>query len=127
MIKDIRKAALGYSRWKDEQTHFRKPWRFPEDITLPRILISDCLDQIEFQSKSKVYEIKQKKESKTISLPSTPTTQFMPISNVFPTNLGNGDNHANGNSLPTSTTGSPLAQKKVKKKFKFKFDKKSTE
>lgn len=127
MIKDIRKAALGYSRWKEEQTHCRKPWRYPEDITLPRILISDCLDTIESSSESKNNETTtQKKESKTLSLPSTPTTHYKPISNVFPsTNLVNGGNYANGNSLPTSTTGSPL--KKVKKKFKFKFDKKSTE
>lgn len=130
--KDIRKAALGYCRWKDEQSHFRKPWRYPEDITLPRILITDCLEEMTIDSRvnSRAIEIKSKKENKTISLPSTPTSasaQYKSISNVFPTtNLDNGCNE-NGNSLPASATGSPLTQKKSKRKFKFKFEKKATD
>lgn len=41
MVKDLRKAALGYKKWKLAQTHNRKPWRFPEEITTPRISVLD--------------------------------------------------------------------------------------
>lgn len=44
MVKDLRKAALGYKKWKNAQTgsqNHRKPWRFPEEIITPRISILD--------------------------------------------------------------------------------------
>lgn len=41
MVKDLRKAALGYKKWKNGQTHHRKPWRFPEEIITPRISVLD--------------------------------------------------------------------------------------
>lgn len=41
MVKDLRKAALGYKKWKNAQTHQRKPWRFPEEIITPRISVLD--------------------------------------------------------------------------------------
>lgn len=41
MVKDLRKAALGYIPWKRDQTHNRKPWRNPEEICCPRIAIED--------------------------------------------------------------------------------------
>lgn len=41
MVKDLRKAALGYKKWKTGQTHHRKPWRFPEEIITPRISVLD--------------------------------------------------------------------------------------
>lgn len=41
MVKDLRKAASGYKKWKGTQTHHRKPWRFPEEMISPRISISD--------------------------------------------------------------------------------------
>lgn len=41
MVKDLRKAALGYKKWKTAQTHHRKPWRFPEEIITPRISVLD--------------------------------------------------------------------------------------
>uniref|UniRef100_A0A182NTS7 START domain-containing protein n=1 Tax=Anopheles dirus TaxID=7168 RepID=A0A182NTS7_9DIPT len=44
MVKDLKKAALGYAGWKLTQPHLRKPWRFPEEIRCPRISIEDCLD-----------------------------------------------------------------------------------
>uniref|UniRef100_A0AAG5D9M9 START domain-containing protein n=1 Tax=Anopheles atroparvus TaxID=41427 RepID=A0AAG5D9M9_ANOAO len=44
MVKDLKKAALGYAGWKQTQPHLRKPWRFPEEIRCPRISIEDCLD-----------------------------------------------------------------------------------
>ncbi|KFB53139.1 AGAP008308-PA-like protein [Anopheles sinensis] len=44
MVKDLKKAALGYAGWKQTQPHLRKPWRFPEEIRCPRISIDDCLD-----------------------------------------------------------------------------------
>lgn len=40
MVKDLRKAALGYKNWKSLQEHNRKPWRFPEEIITPRLSIS---------------------------------------------------------------------------------------
>ncbi|XP_055642990.1 START domain-containing protein 10-like [Toxorhynchites rutilus septentrionalis] len=42
MVKDLKKAALGYVVWKQSQPHLRKPWRFPEEISCPRISIDDC-------------------------------------------------------------------------------------
>jgi hypothetical protein len=133
MIKDIRKAALGYIQWKQNQSHIRKPWRFPEEITVPRILVSDCWDPIELPTETKEDSMvmnsmmmKKKKENKTISLPSTPTTtQYKSITSNF-NSINNTTSNGNGNgmtSLPGSTTGSPLPQKKSKRKFKFKFDK----
>lgn len=41
MVKDLRKAALGYKKWKNNQTHHRKPWRYPEEIITPRISVLD--------------------------------------------------------------------------------------
>lgn len=41
MVKDLRKAALGYKKWKNAQEHHRKPWRFPEEIITPRISVLD--------------------------------------------------------------------------------------
>lgn len=41
MVKDLRKAALGYKKWKNVQTHHRKPWRFPEEIITSRISVLD--------------------------------------------------------------------------------------
>ncbi|XP_040165330.1 START domain-containing protein 10-like [Anopheles arabiensis] len=46
MVKDLKKAALGYPGWKLTQPHLRKPWRFPEEIRCPRISIDDCLDTV---------------------------------------------------------------------------------
>ncbi|EDS32744.1 conserved hypothetical protein [Culex quinquefasciatus] len=43
MVKDLKKAALGYVAWKQQQPHLRKPWRFPEEINGPRISIEDCM------------------------------------------------------------------------------------
>ncbi|XP_055590114.1 uncharacterized protein LOC129742264 [Uranotaenia lowii] len=45
MVKDLKKAALGYVSWKNSQPHLRKPWRFPEEISCPRISIDDCLEE----------------------------------------------------------------------------------
>lgn len=104
MVKDLRKAALGYVGWKQSQSHFRKPWRFPEDITVPRILITDCWDPEE-----PVYDVT------TPSAPSTPVSlpKLPNVSSI----------QSNGDSNPSSATNSPISQKKTKKKFKFKFDK----
>lgn len=41
MVKDLRKAALGYKKWKSLQEHNHKPWRNPEQIITPRLSISD--------------------------------------------------------------------------------------
>ncbi|CRK94389.1 CLUMA_CG007896, isoform B [Clunio marinus] len=103
MVKDLRKAALGYIEWKQNQSHFRKPWRDPEDITVPRILITDCWDPVEPVT-----------EMSTPSAPSTPTLHSKP--------LKISSSKSNGSSLPCSVTNSPIVQKKSKKKFKFKFD-----
>ncbi|XP_062707255.1 START domain-containing protein 10 isoform X2 [Aedes albopictus] len=61
MVKDLKKAALGYIGWKQTQPHLRKPWRFPEEISGPRISIEDCLDTV-------VVPVPR-------MLPQTPTTQ----------------------------------------------------
>lgn len=41
MVKDLRKAASGYKKWKGMQPHNRKPWRSPEEMISPRISILD--------------------------------------------------------------------------------------
>lgn len=41
MVKDLRKASLGYIAWKTNQPHNRKPWRNPEEIICPRISIEE--------------------------------------------------------------------------------------
>lgn len=106
MVKDLRKAALGYIAWKQSQSHIRKPWRNPEDITVPRILITDCWDPSEAAGDT------------TPSAPSTPST---PTAHVKPAKILSIQN--NGNSTTNSATNSPVSHKKTKKKFKFKFDK----
>lgn len=103
MVKDLRKAALGYIGWKQNQSHFRKPWRYPEDITVPRILVTDCWDPAE--------------PCDDITTPSAPST---PIAQPKPAKITS--IQKNGDSNPSSATNSPVSQKK-KKKFKFKFDK----
>jgi hypothetical protein len=101
MVKDLRKAALGYVGWKQSQMHLRKPWRFPEDITLSRIQITDCWDETDSVDK----------QIAPSSTPSTPKTLMKPL-----------NGNENGKSNDASETNSPVTQKK-KKKFKFKFDK----
>lgn len=41
VVNDLRKASLGYKKWKTTQSHDRKPWRFPEQMISPRISILD--------------------------------------------------------------------------------------
>jgi hypothetical protein len=105
MIKDLRKAALGYVDWKQNQSHFRKPWRYPEDITVPRILIEDCWESLAV-------------EDGNDSKPQTPTKNKA----ITKISSPNGDsNIVNSN----SATSSPVTAKKSTKlkKFKFKFEK----
>lgn len=106
MIKDLRKAALGYVTWKQTQLHFRKPWRYPEDITIPRILIEDCWDTPAAD------------ENNSPQFAETPTKMKAIAKNL---KESNGDSQ-NANS---STSNSPVTQKKSTKlkKFKFKFEK----
>lgn len=105
MIKDLRKAALGYVTWKQTQLHFRKPWRYPEDITIPRILIEDCWD-------TPVAD-----ENNLPQFVETPTKMKA---------IAKNHKESNGDSqLVNSATSSPVTQKKSTKlkKFKFKFEK----
>ncbi|CAH1710587.1 unnamed protein product [Chironomus riparius] len=110
MIKDLRKAALGYVNWKQSQNHFRKPWRYPEDITVPRILIDDCWESGDGNDPS--------------STPSTPVTPVKSKPKKIPQSNGN-DTNVNLNSNSNSASNSPITvqKKPSKKKFKFKFDK----
>lgn len=56
MVKDLKKAAVGYTNWKIQQKHLRKPWRFPEEITCPRIAIADVIYEMNFLLKTKSNE-----------------------------------------------------------------------
>lgn len=103
MIKDLRKAALGYVDWKQNQSHFRKPWRYPEDITVPRILIEDCWESLAY-------------EDQNDSKPSTPLKNKA----ITKASSPNGDSDIVNS---TSATNSPVTAKKKLKKFKFKFEK----
>lgn len=106
MIKDLRKAALGYVQWKQNQSHFRKPWRYPEDITVPRILIEDCWESLNG-------------EDTNDSRPQTPV-KCKAITKASSPN-GDTNNIVDSN----SATSSPVTAKKPSKlkKFKFKFEK----
>lgn len=124
MIKDLRKAALGYGAWKENQTHFRKPWRYPEEIIVPRILIEDCWEpqqqqQLEFTEASNIQSTPVKCKSQKSAAVDIVTTD-MPHSN-------GGDSNVNFNAISNSNSasGSPVVTQKktTKKKFKFKFDK----
>lgn len=118
MIKDLRKASLGYVQWKQTQSHFRKPWRYPEDITVPRILIEDCWE-IAPVVEEVVVEEKMKSNVK-IEAVQTPTKSKAIAKNLHMES--NGDSQiVNSN----SATSSPMPQKKTSKlkKFKFKFEK----
>jgi hypothetical protein len=109
MIKDLRKASLGYVAWKQNQSHFRKPWRYPEDITVPRILIEDCWETSDITSAE-------------VELNEQPIAQTPTKSKSIFKVQSNGASNVNSNS--NSASNSPILQKKSsKKKFKFKFDK----
>lgn len=41
MVKDLRKAAIGYIAWKSKQLIRTKPWRFPEEGSSPRISLDN--------------------------------------------------------------------------------------
>lgn len=42
LVKTIHKAALGYIEWKQQQSNPRlMPWRYPEQMQVPRISIAD--------------------------------------------------------------------------------------
>ncbi|XP_014606760.1 START domain-containing protein 10-like [Polistes fuscatus] len=47
MVKKLHKAALGYLDWKVQNNPNYKPWHFPEQITAPRIQITDCVKSTE--------------------------------------------------------------------------------
>lgn len=49
MIKDLKKAALGYIAWKSTQENYRKPWRFPEEMSLPRISLSEVYTSLKIK------------------------------------------------------------------------------
>lgn len=121
MVKDLRKAALGYVQWKNTQPHFRKPWRFPEEITVPRICITDCLE-------SPVGIPIPKPKAMTASMPSTPINTPSTPQKVFTrsnSTLSNTSTMSNGDSVEIN--GTTINAKKSKKRFRFKFDKKSAD
>ncbi|XP_049549228.1 START domain-containing protein 10-like [Anopheles darlingi] len=85
MVKDLKKAALGYVSWKQTQPHLRKPWRYPEEIRCPRISIEDCLDQCEASSTALVPTTSTPTPRQPVpsnnpqpSQPSTPTQRKLP-------------------------------------------------
>lgn len=45
MIKRMRKACLGYERWKKNHRPNHKPWLYPEQMTVARISMAQCLKQ----------------------------------------------------------------------------------
>lgn len=119
MIKDLRKAALGYVSWKQNQSHFRKPWRYPEDITVPRILIEDCWDISQSEAMND-------NEMTTPTTPIQTPTKSKAIAKNFNLKESNGDSknvNSNSNSSATSSPLTPQKKSTKLKKFKFKFDK----
>lgn len=98
---------MGYTLWKQNQPHCRKPWRFVEDITVPRIEISECFD---ITSEPLL--------SETAS--AIPPRAKTPTAAQMKPHIS-----SNGHRISRSENSSPITvvQKKSKKKFKFKFDK----
>ncbi|XP_046388059.1 START domain-containing protein 10-like [Ischnura elegans] len=47
MVKRLHKASLGYKSWKLSHNPEWKPWHFPEQITAPRISVSECVQSEE--------------------------------------------------------------------------------
>ncbi|XP_063240948.1 START domain-containing protein 10-like isoform X1 [Bacillus rossius redtenbacheri] len=43
MVKKLLKASRGYPGWKQQNNPNWKPWHFPEQITMPRISVQDCV------------------------------------------------------------------------------------
>ncbi|XP_058446892.1 START domain-containing protein 10-like [Malaya genurostris] len=99
MVKDLKKAAMGYVIWKQSQPHLRKPWRFPEEISCPRISIDDCLDET---APAVVRTIPQNSSTKP-SLNGKITTGKEVKSNLV---------------TPTTPTAKPITSKKEDKKEK---------
>ncbi|KAG8231349.1 hypothetical protein J437_LFUL012259 [Ladona fulva] len=52
MVKRLYKASLGYKAWKASHNPDLKPWHFPEQMTAPRISITECV-QSEVEKKHK--------------------------------------------------------------------------
>ncbi|RZF39319.1 hypothetical protein LSTR_LSTR000840 [Laodelphax striatellus] len=42
MVKNLQKATVGYTEWKQQNNPNWKPWHYPEQITSPRLQIQDC-------------------------------------------------------------------------------------
>uniref|UniRef100_A0A182RMC5 START domain-containing protein n=1 Tax=Anopheles funestus TaxID=62324 RepID=A0A182RMC5_ANOFN len=80
MVKDLKKAALGYAGWKQTQPHLRKPWRFPEEIRCPRISIEDVrkslLSNGKLQGSPKT--VQQQQQTTTEPQQQTPTQRKLP-------------------------------------------------
>lgn len=52
MLKRMHKACLGYEAWKMKHSANYKPWLYPEQITLPRLNLAECLQDIDQSSES---------------------------------------------------------------------------
>lgn len=43
MVKDLKNACRFYDLWKNKQHSHKMPWRYPEEITCPRISITEVI------------------------------------------------------------------------------------
>jgi len=50
VVKRIQKACLGYEEWKKLNNPNHKPWINPEQLTLPKINLSQCLTEDRYKS-----------------------------------------------------------------------------
>ncbi|XP_065089004.1 START domain-containing protein 10-like [Ochlerotatus camptorhynchus] len=109
MVKDLKKAALGYVTWKQTQPHLRKPWRYPEEISCPRIAMEDCLDIVEVPVAR--------------MLPQTPTTQSAngkvtkPTSATTPSSPAPAPQNIQTNVASSSSSTSSRKEEKKERKF----------
>jgi hypothetical protein len=65
-MKQIHKAAKGYPKWKAKHNPQWKPWLYPEQITLPRLQMTQILS-IDAQMNAKVIDetdVQEDKEEK---------------------------------------------------------------
>ena len=62
-MKQIHKAAKGYPKWKGKHNPQWKPWLYPEQMTLPRLQLTQILS-INDQMNAKVIDETDAQEDK---------------------------------------------------------------
>lgn len=62
VITRIYKACQNYETWKSSNSPGHKPWLYPEQMTLPRLDLTDIKSECEFTSNESIDESNVKEE-----------------------------------------------------------------